>query len=79
MKSIINHPFVIQDFRKEEFDRWINSECESIHVTDEEIKNAISLPGFLKRGIKLIKSRLFKSGKRAASMPLICKITILAH
>jgi hypothetical protein len=77
MKDIVKHPFVIQGFCKEDLDLWINADRDIIHVTDEEIKNAISFPGFLKRGIKLIKSKFFKSAKRATSMPVISKFMIL--
>ena len=61
-----------------EIDSWINDACDIIKVTDDDVKNAISFSGFLKKGFKIIKNNFFKS-KRSASMPSIRKNLIHSY
>jgi hypothetical protein len=71
MAEIKIHPYVTQGMTENERKAWINDSFEMIQITDEDVKNAISIPAIIKRGLKMIKNRFFRSQKRSSSMPSI--------
>jgi hypothetical protein len=71
MADIKIHPYVTQGMTEDEHIAWINDSIEMINITDEDVKNAISIPAIIRRGLKMIKNRFFRSKKRSASMPPI--------
>lgn len=77
MNDIKVHSYVRQGMNENEFQCWINDDFDVINITDEDVKNAISIPAFIKRGLKMIRERFFKSSKRSASMPSICNCNLL--
>jgi hypothetical protein len=74
MAEIKIHPYVREGMTEEEHLAWINDSFEMIQITADDVKNAISIPAIIRRGLKMIKNRFFSSKKRSASMPSICNL-----
>lgn len=72
MIDIKAHPYLRQGMNEGDYKSWMNDDFDIIKITDEDVKNAISIPGLIKRGIKNFKNRFFRSNNRSASMPSIC-------